>query len=313
MSQIKTQIIRQGLQSRNVLSSSFFTMANEYRPVERYIKHLKQFLQYQEKLGFECRIYTDESGIEYVLPLAEKYNVTVIQFDCQPFREGKGHVGTFGTMARFLPMFEDLDLVWVSDLDIPPNFLDPKLVEFMNKKKLDGVLRTMTCYDRKPYGRQYTIIADRMLVKPKFQQSSFTTFLKKLANGELQNWVDALNEGRNKGKHDIFPYGMDEVFLNTVIYDSIKRRKLPYAVEYNYGLTSGFFEHNTSIKKSEIYVLENHYSNPTKESVKKVKQIYKTYLPDVIEKYPCASETMDMLDSLPYTLSKVYFIHGEQR
>lgn len=313
MSQIKTQVIRAGLQSRNVLSASFFTMANAYRPVEKYVRHLQRFLEYQKNLGFECRIYTDGSGIEYVMPLAEKHNVTVIQFECEPFREGVGHVGTFGTMARFLPMFEDLDLVWVSDLDIPPHFLDPKLVQFMHNKKLDGVLRTMTCYDRKPYGRQYTIIADRMLVKPNFSKSSFTKFLTKLEKGDLQDWVDNLNEGHNKGKHDIFPYGMDEVFLNTVIYDSIKRRKLPYAVDYNYGLTSGFFEHNTSIKKSEVRELEDHYANPTKEKFKKVKELYKKYLPLVIEKYSCASETLELLDSLPYSMSKVYFIHGEQR
>lgn len=313
MSQIKTQVIRQGLHSRNVLSASFFTMANAYRPVEKYVRHLQRFLERQEKLGFECRIYTDESGIEYVLPLAEKHNVTVIQFECEPFREGKGHVGTFGTMARFLPMFEDLDLVWVSDLDIPSHFLDPKLIDFMKRKKLDGVLRTMTCYDRKPYGREYTIIADRMLVKPNFSKSSFTKFLTKLEHGELQDWVDKLNEGRNKGKHDIFPYGMDEVFLNTVIYDSIKRRKLPYAFDYNYGLTSGFFEHNSAIKKSEIYELEKHYLNPTKETFKRVKQIYKQYVPEFIEQYPCAEKTLTKLDSLPYTMSEVFIVHGEQR
>jgi len=66
----------------------------------------------------------------------------VIHFNCPEFREGEGHTGTFGTFPRFLPLFEkDLELVWVTDIDVIQSYLNPKIAE----KTPDAMIHTYIC------------------------------------------------------------------------------------------------------------------------------------------------------------------------
>jgi hypothetical protein len=103
-------------------------MADAYRKVEKYQHYLQKFLQQKQVLkGFETRIYTDDSGKEFALKVTKNDpTVSVYHFNYSPLREKIGHIGTFGTLIRFLPLFESgLETVWVSDIDIPDSYLDP--------------------------------------------------------------------------------------------------------------------------------------------------------------------------------------------
>ena len=124
---LEITILKQGTPSKKVLSVSFFTMKDAYRPKEYYEKNLQQFLSYKKILkGFETRIYTDDSGKDYALKATKNDpTVSIYHFNYPPLREEVGHIGTFGTFVRFLPLFESgLEVVWISDIDIFNSYLD---------------------------------------------------------------------------------------------------------------------------------------------------------------------------------------------
>jgi len=107
MSQIEIRVLKQGTATPKVYSVSFFTMKDAYRKFERYEQSLKSFCRLSDSDGFCVRIYTDDSGSEIAMKVAEKYaHVSVYHFNCPPFREEVGHIGLFGTLIRFLPLFE---------------------------------------------------------------------------------------------------------------------------------------------------------------------------------------------------------------
>ena len=108
MSQIEIQILKQGTETKKVISGSFFTMKDAYRHKEKYITYLTKFCIFSNKPGFCSRIYTDDSGKKEALQIAELHShVSVYHFNCPEFREEVGHIGVFGTLIRFLPLFEE--------------------------------------------------------------------------------------------------------------------------------------------------------------------------------------------------------------
>ena len=81
MSHIEITVLKEGNRYKNVISVSFFTMKNSYRPVEFYQQKLKTFIQRKKALvGFETRIYTDNSGKDIALQVADE-NTTVLQYN----------------------------------------------------------------------------------------------------------------------------------------------------------------------------------------------------------------------------------------
>ena len=105
--------------------------------------------QVKQLKDFEVRIYTDDTGSEFALKVAKDPNISVIHFDCPEFREGRGHMGTFGTLVRFLPLFEKHEIVWIADIDIPDFFVSQKNLDEMFGHSCDFKLSSRICYERK--------------------------------------------------------------------------------------------------------------------------------------------------------------------
>ena len=293
MSQVEIQILKQGTISRNVISACFFTMADAYRPVEKYISSLKSYIDMATKTGFEVRIYTDDSGKDIVLQHSSHSSVSVYHYNYTPMREKVGHIGTFGTLMRFLPMFEDLDTVWISDIDVPdlhlPSFDTPV---FYNE---------MVCYERKIYGRKHTIVADKMIFKVTFPIGMLTRFINKLSTLEEIRLLNSANKHKPASK---IPYGIDELFLNTSIYDYLKRHEISVTVSKSYLLNSGFYS-KAGLTQAEKGFANNYYRNPIKRDFKKLKDLYKEKVYPLVEEYPCLAEIFEEIDNLSYTMEKV--------
>lgn len=308
MSQIETVVVKQGTPSRKVLSCSFFTMADAYRSVGRYESNLRKFMSQRKKLhGFETRIYTDDSGIDAVMEIvkAEK-GVTVIKFNCPEFREGRGHVGTFGTLVRFLPLFEDLDTVWISDIDVPDAYLEPEL----EIPSADIQISTFICYSRKVYGRKYTIVAGRMISHTRFQKSLLTNFVNKILGGGFSETIKALNDNNRSKPASKFPYGTDEVFTNTSLYDSIKRQDLRCHVTINYNAFN-VLKYSSPMTKIEEQSLLKAYNTPTPRNAVRVRSIYERLIPYALDKYPCLNEYLDNKDKIDSNLDGRIWVDGK--
>lgn len=282
MSQIHTKVLKQGTVHPKIISCSFFTMKDAYRSYEKYERHLHKFL-HQIKLylrNFEVRIYTDDTGKDFALNVAKDPNVSVIHFDCPQFREGDGHIGTFGTLVRFLPLFEEHDLVWSSDIDIPDNYFS---TEFSTG---DFKINTHLCYERKVYGRKYTILAGRFMSRLQLPRALLTRFLNKVSDGDYVEQRDALNAANKYKPPSPFPYGMDELFLNWPVYDWIKKRDYIVSINVDYAdpVLIAIIE-TQSKADDEIYF--KYYKTRDKKYIPKLKEIFRKHIHLGLEKYPC--------------------------
>jgi len=283
-------------------------MADAYREFSRYERNLTAFLKQANSLpGFEIRVYTDDTGKDFALRHVSS-NVSVYHFNCDPLRDGVGHIGTFGTLVRFLPMFEDLDTVWISDIDIHGRFLDPTILDHMSRQRCPVSYDTMICYkERKIYGREYTIMAGRMISKIQFPMSMLTRYINKLIKNEIPDMIEKLNDANTRKPPSRVPYGIDELFLNHQIYDYLIRHSVLVLCNKSYLVGDGILV-QAEATDNERKIVNSYWKNPTKLYTTKVKHILKSRIPLVLDKYPCLQELLDVLDKLPYTLEERFKI-----
>ena len=289
MSQIQTTVLKQGTVHPKVISCSFFTMKDAYRSFEKYERHLQKFLnQVRFFRDFEVRVYTDDTGKDFALKVAKDPNVSVIHFDCPSFREGDGHIGTFGTFARFLPMFEDRELTWSSDIDIPDNYFS------LENSDKDFRIYTHLCYDRKVYGRKYTISAGRFISRHQLPRALLTRFLNKLSDGGYNNEIELLNKANKHKPPSPFPYGVDELFLNWPVYDWIKKRDFQVNILIDY-VPAMLINYNAGLTKDEDAIVYQFYKTNDKKLIPKLIDIYRKKVPPIVDKYPCLQPLVDKL------------------
>ncbi len=318
MSQIKITFLKEGTGSKNVLSCSFFTMQDAYRPLEKYERYFMKFLrQTKHMTDFEIRVYTDDSAKDFILEATKNItNVAVLHYDYPPLREKKGHIGTFGTLVRFLPMFEPgLDIVWISDIDVLDKFFNANTLSLMDKHNISVFYETILCYNqRKPYGTNYTIVAWKMIFKQTFPKAMLTKFINKLTNGELEYHIKTLNEYNsvdynNSKPYSKVPYGIDEHFLNTSIYNYFKRHNITILTNKIFIVERMLIQ--AGLTESEMSFMTDYYKNPKREHLSKLKQIIKKKLPSIISKYPCIQEFLDKVDKLPLSMEELKIVKAD--
>jgi hypothetical protein len=292
-------------------------MVNAYRDFSKYERHFKNFLIQSRNLrGFELRVYVDDTTKDIILPIVKSHaHVSVYHYNCPPFREGPGHTGIFGMVSRFLPLFEDgLEVVWISDIDISPNFLDPTILTVMKRVNSDVFISTMLCSERKPWLKvKYPIIAHRIISRVTFPKQIMTRFLNRVLNGDLNDLISEINVyNSRKSDESIFPYGLDEAFINSSIYNSIKKRDIKVVVNKDYFMQNIITYNAPNISQSEADALSQFYRSPTPELFKKVKGIYKTHVPTILDKYPCLQELLDNLDTFKTSFTKTQLIGAHE-
>lgn len=324
---VNITILKQGTPSKKVLSASFFTMIGAYRDVSTYEDSFKKFLKQKEQLkGFETRIYTDDSGKEIVLKaVKDDPTVTVLHFNFKPLREEvvvspmgetpgslnkNGHIGTFGTLMRFLPLFEPgLETVWVSDIDVPDSYLDPSILTKMKHANTQFSFRTFICYETKVYGRKYTILAGTMISFHTFPKQLLTRFLNSLVHPpnslrtELSklNTINIANKNR-KLSYSKIPFGVDEVFTNSTFYDYLVRHSISCYIIKDYINHIPKYLKDFITKKETKLIDQYIYKHKTNEIFEKIKEFCKEKLPLVVSKYPCVKDFLDhMTEFTPET------------
>jgi hypothetical protein len=312
MSQIITKVLKQGIKYPNIIACSFFTMEDAYRSFEKYQRHLQRFLgQVKQLQNFEVRIYTDDTGSEYALKVSKDSNISVIHFDCPEFREGKGHTGTFGTLVRFLPLFEKHEIVWIADIDIPDFFVSQKNLDEMFEHSCDFKLSSRICYERKVYGRKYTMEAGRLISTVQLPKRLLTSFITKLIDGKYEKEIQELNAQNTRKPFSKFPYGVDELFLNWPVYDWIKKGEYKIFVETDMLVTQMLIK-NVKIPKKDEEIISTFYHEPQKKLIPKMKEIYKRWIPEILNKYPCLQILLDKLNNFKENFDEKIFIKSSE-
>jgi hypothetical protein len=284
MSQIEITVLKQGTPSRKVLTCCFFTVGEAYRDFKQYIDNLGRFVVDSEQLtDFEVRIYTDDTGKEYALDIAKNFSrISVLHYDCPAFRDGKGHFGMFGTLVRFLPMFEDLDIVWCSDIDIPRNYLDPVVLRQMSNQKTDIYINTFICYERKAWARRNTIVVNKFITKIQFPRALLTRFLNMIIDGKLNERLLQIDRQNTSAAHNPkltskVPYGTDELFINTYIYNWIVNKNIRIMLDRDY--LSNWLVFKLLTKNQRLFAW-NYYHHPSHSKFLQIKKMLEVAEPD---------------------------------
>jgi hypothetical protein len=220
----------------NLLSVSIFKMIGPYRPFDKYINFIKNLINnFYDKLSeanFDIRIYFDNSCLNEIKPLIQKYKyIEFYKYNYQPLRIGEFHNGTFGTIVRLLPIFNEedyiYDYIWVNDIDIYNLDFD-LLKDFkINNKKFNTVVYSFFCYKR-PWINPKFSLSFPIITNLKLDIKLLLKFLEDIVNNKYKNVIEKILTYRNymyKYDYDVkFPYGMDEYFTNMIIYTDLTKK-----------------------------------------------------------------------------------------
>ena len=210
----------------------------------KYRSRLEKFLPFIPKKSF-VRLYMDDSVFEDedFKKFFEKDNSNIEYYWYQDKRflleDGIHHDGTFGSIARFLSLFDDslnVDYVWVSDIDLFPRSFDYKYITEMKKQNINVSYATSKCYFKKwiPDFVDYPIINWRFIINKKFiklSKKDFDNFINDVAENKYKDLKEEIESNRylieKKSNYNVnkFIYGFDELYSNNFIFNKIKKYK----------------------------------------------------------------------------------------
>lgn len=319
MSQIEITILKQAdPPSKKVLSCSFFIMQGAYRDTSVYKTYLEKLITYKSKVlsDFELRVYTDDTGKDFILKtFQDQPHLSIYHYNCPFFKEGNGHTGTFGTLVRFLPLFEQgLETVWITDIDVDIGMLEQDILKKIKNYKRQFYVDTMVCYQRRPWASSidYPIVAHRIISFLTFPRQILTRFLTKLINGDYSDVIDQINKfNTRKTPNPKFPYGTDELFLNAHLYKYIKNHEIPVFVLRRYAINS-ILKYSSYVSEEEKDFLDEFSYRPTRDGFQRLKKLFKRVIPSMLNEYPCMQLVLDKIDQLPLPTSRMGWSINEE-
>lgn len=245
------------------ISVSLFKMADPYRNFNKYVTRFLEWIYKIPSYSF-IRLYTDEASLmskEFQTIIDKEIeHLEIFIYDYPEFKVSKVksydfHDGTFGTLMRFLPLWDKdiwkkykIDFIWVSDVDIYPGFLNTDILDLMKSEKANVSYYSKACYSRPwvPETMNFSIGAGKIIFTKKVEVSEykFNRFLKDILAGkykwlknEIKNYYRSINDEKTLKsiiKSRYITYGFDEYYCNVILYSDIQDYKL--LVQYNLDL-----------------------------------------------------------------------------
>ncbi len=269
---LKTNFKFNPKEKKNILAVSFFKMyGGGYKDFKLYVdgfKKLHKIVLDEKKYKFTIRLFMDNSiylDKELMGMIEGLERVEVVVYSCEKYFESKTepnyHIGLFGTMVRFFPMFDfannDANIVVISDMDDYEYFnLNVELMEKVDpeyEKKI-YLLKSGNLSKNINFAHDY-----KGHITPYCFASSFISY-KRIDSDVLINFLDDFGDKnieeilkiygyklkgsdiQNKIKlYKKFIYGVDENFLNHYLTHYLVKNNIPYAVNFTWALFRIFY------------------------------------------------------------------------
>lgn len=260
----------------NLISCCVFRLKDNYKSIDNYyngLRNLVDKIPYMFK-NFYLRIYFDNSIIkpkydseiinkEIIkkwIPLINKLKkidyIQLIKYEHPDFiiNNGLNHKGLFGTLIRFLPLFntnQKIKNIIITDIDINTKYLKMLKSTYIQMigSKSQFHFNTRHCYytskrfvnseknldvKYKPE-INYRIMAGMMISKITFPFKLFNNFVNCLTNlnSDKCNYIKQFSNFKTKKykkEYGILYYGIDEFFLNTTFLKYILKNKINFSV-----------------------------------------------------------------------------------
>jgi hypothetical protein len=242
----------------DVVSTSLFKMEKGYKYFEKYMRGLEMAVNnFSKKLpDLKFLLFIDDSIFKepILFNRIKKMNngkLIVMHYSCTiGLQTGSlSHIELFGTMVRFLPFFKyDTNFtrqVICIDADIDPTDLDYLVInyEIFQKTKSQYQYDTNMFYEllaKWSLVDDYTILAGRQMCKYKFPLSLLIDYIDCVKNQTCKDMA-IIKSFMDYQKYHVFPYGIDEFFLNHILLPFMKKHKITYSASIRYAITAPLY------------------------------------------------------------------------
>jgi len=280
---------------RDIISVSLFKLkSGGYKSFSKYINGLKVLNNLAKNNDLEIRLFIDNTiydDKEIMDSINKMETITSVLYECNTFKIGDHHVGLFGTIVRFFPLFDfennDSRVVMILDADAEG------LTELLDKQiKLYKMIKDDICNNIYLIytGNYYNMSAENNFVEFKNEEillpyciASNIIGCKKITPKILYKFMETLEKYMDektrpteiltnylalikKEEHDTkcennICYGVDEYFINMGLLKYLLKHELPFAyqtiisyahINY-YRHPKGHFTQNTLEYKNKFY------------------------------------------------------------
>lgn len=284
----------------NVFSVVVFLMEQSYKdPIKKYFENLRTYVSIFRKLfgeTFYLRIYYDKSiytpihknddinkyitkKLTVFIDELNKYDyIQLVEYNCPKFLyKNIYHLGLYGTLQRFLPMFDfpenkNIDTVIIADVDSHLRTVElfRRQCDFMKENNYK-FLYGSSCKPLQLYRRtgkltretnDYWMSAGRIITSIKFPRKLLLDFQETLLsnNEEIRKYFNRDYEYKKiYPTHDIqyvYSYGIDEYFLNHSFRDYMIEKNMQIVVNCVPRIIQIFWTHQ---------MINDDYKNISKE------------------------------------------------
>lgn len=268
------------VKKKYLLSTSFFYLEKSYKSSQRYINGIEKIIDFVDQNEFYVlRIYYDKSIFlnskysELYEKIKSNKNVELYEYACSVFiKKLPFHIGTFGTLLRFMPLFEksDYDVIYILDID-DSNYDYIKLyINNLIKSDKKFYFNTFENYSTRYMGKfdnkfGNTVLANIYVKDYTFDIKIMTNFLNWISkSNKLFKTLEHINKHVPNFKHAskdiICTYGLDEYFLNICMINTLNEKDIGWIRENYY---YDYFINNLLIKQNhdKFYnvLIKNYY------------------------------------------------------
>ncbi len=265
---------------KNILSISFFKMYNGgYKDFKLYIdgfKELHKMVLEEKVYNFSIRIFMDNSiylDKELIDMLEGLERVEIVVYSCENYLDSDldYHVGLFGTMVRFFPMFDfpnnDANIVMISDMDDFKYFNENvKIMKNLNKKiilsmyilKIGSLTKNVKFRYNDEYHGHITpyCIAPKFISYKKLESNILIDYLNNYGDKNIpeiiriygtKNNLSSLYSRDTIKKNKNFVYGVDENFLNFYLTHYLIDNNIPYAISFSWSIDKALYQYKNYV------------------------------------------------------------------
>ena len=248
---------------KNIISACFFKMRKGYKKLIEYfegisilnnfiIKNIKDFTL---RLFIDMSVYNDKNIMNMLNSLK---NIELVVYCCNRFvRDDIYHLGTFGTLIRFMPLFNfannDTKMVIISDIDVKFENINNMYYHYNTIKKHYSYkdINKLYLYGfglfNKIYNNKYVI---------PYMQASCVLGINKIPGQVIENFLINMDISHitytlfNISKEDKLTkcdeyicYGVDEYFLNNTMIEYLFKNKFSTLFLVKYNIMTPIYNH----------------------------------------------------------------------
>lgn len=257
----------------NIISCVFFKMRKHYKNFKKYVSGLQRLIIFREKFlpNFKLRIFIDQTIVDDIEVMKilnkDKVNIQPVKYTCENYQEDNKyyHKGTFGTLVRFLPMFDfdnnDAKHVIIADIELNDDDMRAtkdiyeNYVNSDNKKKItflyNGNIYKIFNIDNVFYPHVY---AGRLFNFKRIDKNIIISFIENIYNIPSEN--QTCGYSKNQDNDDEIKYGIDECFLNKYLMKHFIESGTIFSYFVKYEIQAYFYFNIKEIinKKNKKYI-----------------------------------------------------------